>query len=209
MSVSTQAPPAHRAKSPDEGSLARAIASTVLTAVTTVMGLAVTAGILASALGFYRLDTVLSGSMKPTYAPGDVVIAREKPANQVAVGDVIMFNTPAKYGGSKVTHRVAAIKMDEDGAITIRTKGDNNNAVDPWNAVVSTPNVWVIEGRIPKVGYLANLAQSWWTTLLAVLVSAPMLAFARRRVADAYAPRPRHAADPASPAQNDSKDGAA
>src|SRR5438128_2158506 len=42
-------------------------------------------------LGLYRTETVLSGSMRPTFDPGDLIIVRPMPVEQVRVGDVISY----------------------------------------------------------------------------------------------------------------------
>ncbi|MEK8226791.1 hypothetical protein NKG05_12950 [Oerskovia sp. M15] len=46
-----------------------------------------------------------SGSMRPTYDVGDVIISRTLPATQLAPGDVA---TLRDAGGRLVTHRVTA-----------------------------------------------------------------------------------------------------
>ena len=40
-------------------------------------------------LGLYRMETVLSGSMVPTFNPGDVIIVTPEPVTAVRPGQVI------------------------------------------------------------------------------------------------------------------------
>lgn len=84
--------------------------------------------ILSAQLFFFAIVT--SGSMEPTFKKGDLVfmqnvLVKPKP------GDIIIFNDPQeKIAGSKpvtVTHRITDVAGD-----TIRTKGDNNPALDSW-----------------------------------------------------------------------------
>jgi len=58
--------------------------------------------------GWYRTMTVLTGSMKPTFAPGDVVIAQSTPADSLQVGDVLVYRVPV--GARQVeSHRIVQI----------------------------------------------------------------------------------------------------
>src|ERR687888_40925 len=82
--------------------------------------------------GWYRPVTVLSGSMKPAFSPGDMVVLTPEPLRDVRIGQVISYRIPV--GDHHVqTHRV--IQIIRGGANpVVRTKGDANNAPDPWNA---------------------------------------------------------------------------
>lgn len=155
--------------------------------------LGVIAAAAGSALGFYRLDTVLTGSMRPLYPEGSVIVATSKPKEQLAVGDVIIFQAPEQYGGAMVTHRVIGARLTESGDVYVKTKGDNNNAPDPWEARVTTNEVWEVERGVPYVGYVANHSKRWWPLYLSIAVSLPMLSFANRQVREVYGPRKRRA----------------
>jgi len=99
--------------------------------------------ILLSQLGLlpFRFIYLFSGSMRPTYQPGDLAVVFEQKDMVVKPGDVILFNSP--FG--PVIHRVVSV---ENGLIT--TKGDANNAVD-------SEKITQVEGKvlfmIPKLGY--------------------------------------------------------
>ena len=67
----------------------------------------------------YGAAVVLTGSMEPTYAIDDVIIAKEMEHYQV--GDVVVYQD----GDMVIVHRVVAV--DEE---TIQTMGDANNVVD-------------------------------------------------------------------------------
>jgi len=97
-----------------------------------------------------RFDTVLTGSMRPGIQPGDVVMVRAVPTDELKVGDVIAYLPPSHT--TPVLHRIVSI--DSSGLVT---KGDANNVSDPWGKV-STDSattlrlVWVI----PKIGLVAH-----------------------------------------------------
>ena len=72
---------------------------------------------------------VLTDSMYPDIKSGDIIFAKKTDANSIEVGDDISFFDPAGNGTSIVTHRVIEI-IEEDGKLSFRTKGINNNTED-------------------------------------------------------------------------------
>jgi len=130
-----------------EGFGIRSVLGMIATTICMVLAAGIILGALGSVLGFYRADTVLSGSMRPGYPEGSVVIATRQDSNMLAVGQVIIFTAPAPYG-EVVTHRVQTVTREEKtGRPLITTKGDNNPTADPWQAmVVPVDEVWVVEG---------------------------------------------------------------
>jgi signal peptidase len=72
---------------------------------------------------------VLTDSMYPDIKSGDIIFAKKTDANSIEVGDDISFFDPAGNGTSIVTHRVTEI-IEEDGKLSFRTKGINNNTED-------------------------------------------------------------------------------
>lgn len=76
----------------------------------------------------YQPVAVISDSMLPLFARGDMIIVEqidEKDVSNIKVGDVIKFLTENYY----VIHRVHAIEETDEGLL-FTTKGDNNNAPD-------------------------------------------------------------------------------
>ncbi|HEX2902966.1 MAG TPA: signal peptidase I [Jatrophihabitans sp.] len=73
----------------------------------------------------YRLYVVHTGSMVPTYNPGDVVL--DRPASRPVPGEVITFRT-GPGSAEVVTHRVVSVSQ----AGMIHTKGDANATADAW-----------------------------------------------------------------------------
>ncbi|MFC7069702.1 signal peptidase I [Halobaculum lipolyticum] len=90
---------------------------------------------------------VLTGSMRPAIAPGDVVFVSATPAAAIGVGDVITFD---RGGEVPTTHRVIEV-VEEDGVVMFRTQGDANE--DPDAGIVTEPNViGVVTLTIPFLG---------------------------------------------------------
>jgi signal peptidase len=97
--------------------------------------------------------TVLSGSMSPTYQPGDVVIVRPTDPEHLQIGDVITFQ--AESGDPQLTtHRITGVVLTGEGR-EYRTQGDANGAVDPMpvQAEQVRGTVWY---AVPLVGYAAT-----------------------------------------------------
>lgn len=107
-----------------------------------------------SIFGFKTL-TVLTGSMRPSIQPGDLLVAKEINPENIKVGDVITFKRSKDF---IVTHRVIE-KINKDDQVMLKTKGDANNVEDEQLVSVNT-----IEGRkvfkIPYGGYVMQFLRS-------------------------------------------------
>jgi signal peptidase len=100
--------------------------------------------------GAYRTLTVLSGSMRPTFGPGDLVIARPVAQQDVRVGDILVYQIPV--GDHHVeSHRIVKI-IQRYPRLVVKTKGDANSAPDPWTAVLHGQKLWIVRGVVPYVG---------------------------------------------------------
>lgn len=114
---------------------------------------------------------VLTDSMYPEIESGDLIICRTAEADEIEVNDIISFFDPAGNGTSIVTHRVIEI-VEEDGEISFRTCGDNNNTED--KELVPAENlVGVYKMRIAGAGHIAMFMQS--TTGLIICVLLPII----------------------------------
>lgn len=119
-------------------------------------GIMVAAGVavLLLGIGFRAADlhaqTVLSGSMRPTVSPGDLVIVQGVPVDSVREGDVIVFAPPD--GSRPVLHRVASREGD-----VLTTKGDANSVVDPWRIRLAGTTGYRLVFVVPLLGWLTQL----------------------------------------------------
>jgi signal peptidase len=101
--------------------------------------------------GWYRTETVLSGSMRPTFAPGDLVVVTPERLADVRVGQMISYHIPVDDHHVQ-THRVVAV-LRRGGQTFVRTKGDANNARDPWLARLNGTTAWRVRAVVPKAGW--------------------------------------------------------
>jgi signal peptidase len=76
--------------------------------------------------------TVISGSMKPKYDIGDVLISKKVDASKIKVGDVISYQgTKGGFAGKVITHQVIGVTKSESGKYIFRAKGLANLVEDP------------------------------------------------------------------------------
>ena len=114
---------------------------------------------------------VLTDSMYPEIAAGDLIICNTLESEEVQVNDVISFFDPMGSGTSVVTHRVLEI-VEENGQLSYRTKGDNNNAEDQV-LIPQDKLVGIYRSRIPGLGHVAMFMQT--TPGLILCVVCPVL----------------------------------
>ena len=120
----------------------------VLTALLAVTGLAIGPRVLG-----YQTLTMLTGSMAPGIDPGDVVVTTPIDVTDVTEGMVITYHQPIG-DHALVTHRVVSVDKTLDGAVTIQTKGDANEANDPWTATLAGDTAYQVQAVIPELGHL-------------------------------------------------------
>ena len=117
---------------------------------------------------------VLTDSMYPDIKSGDMIICKTVDAKDVEVGDVISFYDPAGNGTTVVTHMVIE-KIEENGKLSFKTKGINNNTEDrlpvPADKVIAEYTGF----RIPGAGSMAMFMQS--TTGLIICIAVPVILF--------------------------------
>ena len=128
--------------------------TTVLVALVVVLALLLVG---ARLVGF-RVFTVLSGSMEPTYSPGDLIYVRSidlpDVASQVKAGMPLTFVLNEEL--VVATHRVVEVDLQNQ---LIYTKGDANDTMDAapvrFENVIGTPVF-----AIPWLGYVSSYIQS-------------------------------------------------
>jgi signal peptidase I len=147
----TQNEPVRR--TPGRGKVARVVSSTLLGAVV----LLILVGTVGMVLGLWRFRVIDTGSMRPTLDPGDVAVLTSEPVTDLQRGQIVAFHPPGQPRLT-VIHRVFSLHRTRQGPI-IQTKGDANNATDPWRARIAGNTVWRENLKAPKLGYLAVWSQ--------------------------------------------------
>ena len=103
-------------------------------------------------VGFFKYQpvAVISDSMLPVFARGDMIIVEDVKEEDVASlkkGDIIKFLTENYY----IIHRIHEIKETKDG-LEFVTKGDNNNAPD-GKTVKPEQIQGIYRGHVKYVGF--------------------------------------------------------
>ncbi len=101
----------------------------------------------------YRTMTMLTASMAPGIEPGDVIITTPIAMSEVSEGMVITYHKPVE-DQALVTHRVVSVETGSDGSVQVRTKGDANDAVDPWTATLLGDTAYELRAVVPELGHL-------------------------------------------------------
>ncbi len=99
----------------------------------------------------YQPIAVLSNSMLPTFARGDAVIMKkidEKDLKKLKKGTILYYSKE----GRLIVHRIVSVKHTDDGKVEVTTKGDNNNANDPW-VITEDDMIGTVSFMIPYIGY--------------------------------------------------------
>lgn len=88
----------------------------------------------------YRIFAVATGSMKPKYNIGDVLLSKDVEPSKLKVGDNISYlGTQSNFKGKVITHQITKIETDENGKLLFHTKGIANLIEDP---VVSESQIY-------------------------------------------------------------------
>lgn len=114
------------------------------------------------------LLVVVSKSMEPTIKKGDLIIIAHKDPAKLEVDDIIVFHNDLcldvrqwfifREESDLCVHRIYE-KIEGDGAITFRTKGDNNPGPDPWIVTSDQVEGRVIAPPIPYIGTISMILQ--------------------------------------------------
>lgn len=82
-------------------------------------------------LGKFSFFKVVTPSMEPTLAVGEVIVNKSVEMDDIEVGDIISFRSQSPdMFGMIITHRVVEIDFDENNQKRFLTKGDANLSVD-------------------------------------------------------------------------------
>ena len=132
----------------------------------------------------YQALVVRSGSMSPTIPTGSIVFYHKEPADQVKVGQIIVFAEP-NNPNVKVTHRVYRVETGPSGRFFL-TKGDANGSPDDWQ-VPAVGTGWVAGFHLADVGYFLADLQS--TTARFLLLVIPAFALGGITLYEMWRPR--------------------
>ena len=117
----------------------------------------------------YGTLVVHGGSMGEAIPTGSLVFARWLPAENVRIGDVILFQEQTETGRARPKlHRVVSLEKS-DGQVIVQTKGDANDSPDPLPYVLSD-RVLMPVYHLRYLGYLVGYVATplGWAVLIAL-----------------------------------------
>lgn len=118
----------------------------------------------------FRYYIVLTDSMVPEFASGDMVFVKLQNADSIAVGDVITFN-PSSDSDAYLTHRVTEkIENYEGTGVTcFRTKGDANDSEDTF-LIDEGRVIGTVRFHVPKLGMIVRFVQLRWYFVAPIII---------------------------------------
>lgn len=120
----------------------------------------------------YRQYYVVTGSMEPTLHIGDVVLCRERSAQQLREGDILVYHgTEGELAGKTITHRIIADPVQTENGWQIQTRGDAQGAV-PDPLVGESQVIGVVVAKLRLVSALYRFFITPWGLLA---VAAPLI----------------------------------
>jgi len=134
------------------------------------VALVLTVAVLGPRLSGATPYTVLTGSMRPTYPPGTLVVVKPVDPDRIRIGDVITYQLESSKP-AVATHRVIEITHNLAGETRFTTKGDANESADadPVRPVQVRGKLWY---SAPYLGYANNVVsarQRHWAVLIVAL----------------------------------------
>lgn len=144
----------------------------VIVAVVVVLAAAVVVPRIAGATPY----TVLTGSMRPTYPEGTLVVVKPVDFDQIGLGDVITYQLESGKA-TVVTHRVVGTANRFDGEQVLVTQGDANEDPDPERVqeVQVKGELWY---SIPYLGHVNNAITGRQRQTAVLVVSALLVGYA-------------------------------
>lgn len=119
--------------------------------------------IAAAAAMFFGITPLVfrSGSMAPAIETGALALAKNTPADELDVGDVVNVTNAS---GTAITHRIVSIDAPGTTAATLTLAGDDNDNADVETYVVSEAKRVIFS--VDKLGYVVT----WLSSPIAVFV---------------------------------------
>ena len=119
-------------------------------------------------LGGYGIYTIATGSMEPEYNVKDLILASQKNASEISIGDdVVYLGKASGMEGRIITHRVVN-KNEKDGKIYFYTKGIANELTDP--EIDETQILGVVKHKLYILSFCSHIINSAYGLIFLVIV---------------------------------------
>lgn len=120
----------------------------------------------------YNMCVVATPSMEPVLKVNDLIISETyEKGEKLEIGDIVTYNgRVGDFAGKLITHQVENIKYDENGHMTVITKGTANSEADP--PVDGVDIVSVMKYKTHVLGPLYRIVKT--TPGFIILIELPM-----------------------------------
>ncbi|MEY2634669.1 MAG: hypothetical protein RIS75_609 [Actinomycetota bacterium] len=120
----------------------------------------------------FQINTVTSGSMRPTIEPGDAIVTVVKPARDLEPGDIVLlFDLKTNVVQS---HRITQEVITGD-QIKIITRGDANPREDTEALVFNSTPIRTSILILPKLGFVLTFLSTNSSQVIAIAFGAFVL----------------------------------
>ena len=150
----------------------------VLFVVSTLVTLSVLAAAIPTMLGMDSF-VIDGGSMRPAVPAGALVVSSRVAPASVEAGQIITFRH-ASSPGTAVTHRVVKVLREDDGSVSLLTKGDANATADPEPAATELPLSRMVFS-VPYAGYVLEFSRTGAGKVALIAIPALLLLLSIRR----------------------------
>lgn len=123
-------------------------------------------------LAGYRIFRVVTGSMLPQYEVGEVVICKETEAEQIKVGDDIVYRgVEGQFKDKIIMHEVVEIETNANNQLVFRAKGISNAQEDPTE--IKEDQIYgVVKFKSQILTVLYKLASGSFTSFIIIIILA-------------------------------------
>lgn len=132
------------------------------------------------ALGGFRIFNIVTGSMRPVYEVGDILLAKEVEPSEIKVGDDITYlGKEGDFADKIVTHRVISITPGENGEYKIITQGTANDVSDP--EISSSQVKGKIIYKIHSLSFISKIVNNLYSMYFIVFIPIAIIIFINLR----------------------------
>lgn len=126
-------------------------------------------------LGGFSIFNIITSSMEPKYAIGDVLLAKNVNPEEIEIGDDVVYKgEKGNFAGKIVTHQVIDIE-EENNELKFHTKGLANEEEDP---VISSNQIYgEVIYKIKTLSLISKIVNNLYAFYFAIFVPIAIILF--------------------------------
>lgn len=117
----------------------------------------------------YKIFRVISASMYPEYKINDILLVKEKDADDINIGDNIVYMGTSEMGvNAPITHKVIEIENGDNNQRLFHTKGVANSAEDP---IVKPEQIYgVVTFKMHFLSFVSKIINNIYGFVIVVII---------------------------------------